>query len=87
MSPSSRYEDSARQKLESSLDENFVLDEDLTARVIKVEEVDRNVIDETSSNQGGLDDASQPKKLASNIQLLNNSDEPLITMELFLKDL
>lgn len=36
-SPSARYEDSAVLKRQSSLDENFVLDEDLTARVIKVE--------------------------------------------------
>jgi|LauGreDrversion4_2_1035121.scaffolds.fasta_scaffold110029_2 hypothetical protein len=40
LSPSARYEDSTRLKRESSLDENFVLDEDLTARVIKVEEVE-----------------------------------------------
>jgi hypothetical protein len=66
LSPSARYEDSTRLKVESSLDENFVLDEDLTARVIKVEEVDQNVvIDDTTSNQGG--DASNPKKMASNI--------------------
>ena len=48
--PSGRYEDSTRLKVESSLDENFVLDEDLTARVIKVEEVDKNVMDDRTSN-------------------------------------
>ena len=66
-SPSARYEDSARHKVESSLDEHFVLDEDLTARVIKVEEVEQNVVDDTTSNQGGAGDAISPKKMASNI--------------------